>query len=556
MSIKPRLIRLSIGSPKEIPLGSETLTIGRDPSSGLRLDEPIVSSNHCRIEHERDGFVLVDCDSLNGTFINGSATSRSLLEHGDEILIGSAKFCFLLDDSAPPSNRIRIEKHDQVVLISSRSTVLGPMDPLDVRISEDMRVLLTLSSEINQIDSSSELQEVLLKRIFEIVPAEEGVILLGSSTNEVLNADSPLQRRRISTGRQISISRTVVEHVFKSGESMLRNDILAEPLSESIVASGIRSVLCIPLVMVNTTIGIVYLTTTNRETPFDETHLRLTVAIAAIAAVALEHLRYVEWLEAENRQLEREVEIRHEMIGASPKMQEVYEKISILAPTSSPVLILGETGTGKELTARAIHNNSSRRNGPFVAVNGAGITETLYTVALFGTVKGAYTGGPDRDTKGFIEEADGGTLFLDELGDIPIHCQASLLRVIEEQKVLRVGSTRPIAVDIRLISATNHSLKDDIRGGRFREDLYFRMGLQLELPPLRERLDDIPLLVKFFVQKFRHLTSREIGATPPSTLRALQEYSWPGNVRELGSAIRYGGSFWKIRPNQSRRSSY
>jgi len=300
----------------------------------------------------------------------------------------------------------------------------------------------------------------------------------------------------------------------------------------------------------NTAIGVVYLATTAAGTPFDETHLQLTTAIAGIAALALEHVRYVEWLETENRQLAHEVNLRHDMIGESPVMKNVYEAISLLAPTDSPVLILGESGTGKELAAHAIHNNSNRRNGPFVAVNCGSITETLFASALFGHIKGAFTGA-ERDQKGFIEEADGGTLFLDELGDLPLHCQAALLRVLEEQQVRRVGSIRPISVDIRLISATNLPLKEQIQSGKFRADLYFRMGLPLEMPPLRERLEDIPALVKFFIQKYQHITQREIGSTPPNTIRLLQEHNWPGNIRELGGAIRWAvvfGKFDRIRP--------
>ena len=231
-------------------------------------------------------------------------------------------------------------------------------------------------------------------------------------------------------------------------------------------------------------------------------------------------------------------------------MKKCYEAISLVAPTDSPVLVLGESGTGKELAARAIHGNSNRRNSPFVAVNCGSIADTLFASALFGHVKGAFTGA-DRDQKGFIEEADGGTLFLDELGDLPLHCQAALLRVLEEQQVRRVGSTREITVNIRLISATNRSLKDEIQAGRFRDDLYYRMGLPLEMPSLRDRLEDLPSLVKFFLQKFKHYTHREIGPTPPNTIRALQDYDWPGNVRELAGAIRWAVVFGKsdrIRP--------
>jgi transcriptional regulator with GAF, ATPase, and Fis domain len=325
---------------------------------------------------------------------------------------------------------------------------------------------------------------------------------------------------------------------------MLLNDLQVSPSTDSVVASGNRSDLCVPLLVKSVPVGVIYLTTTDAGTPFNETHLRLTTAIGGIAAIALEHARYVEWLENENRQMAHEMSLQHEMIGDSPKMKEVYEAISLVAPTDTPVLILGESGTGKELAARAIHNNSSRRHGPFVAVNCGAISETLFASALFGHVKGAFTGA-DRDHKGFIEEADGGTLFLDELGDLPLHCQAALLRVLEDQEIRRVGSGRTTRVDIRLISATNRSLKEDIQKEKFRADLYFRMGLPLEMPPLRERLEDVPALVNFFIGKHKKCTQREIGATPPNTLRVLQEYEWPGNVRELSGVIRWAVVFGK-----------
>jgi transcriptional regulator with PAS, ATPase and Fis domain len=276
----------------------------------------------------------------------------------------------------------------------------------------------------------------------------------------------------------------------------------------------------------------------------------LATAIAGIAAIALEHTRYVEWLEVENRQLSHEINARHDMVGDSAAMKKVYEAISLVAPTDSQVLILGESGTGKELAARAIHNNSNRRHGPFVAVNCGAIAESLFATELFGHVKGAFTGA-ERDKKGLIEEADGGTLFLDELSELALHSQAMLLRVLEDYEILRVGSTKPIRVDIRLISATNRSLNPELDRGAFRADLFYRMGLPLQMPPLRERLEDIPQLAKFFIHKFKNYTQRELAATPPDTIRVLQEYHWPGNVRELMRAIQWAVVFGKsnrIRP--------
>jgi Nif-specific regulatory protein len=560
--MRPRLVRSSGTAQAEIPLDSDELTFGRDPANSIRLEDPVVSSRHCRIERESDRFVLIDNQSTNGTFVNGIAATRAYLEPGDEIRIGHNCFYFVVDETAADQTRaIRIDDSRDTTLLSSETVQLSPSDsaylksrltddPVALqRMAHDLSVLLRLNKDINEIDDSGQLQKELLERIFEIVPAESGVIMLGSDLQTLFQGPF-VSLQTLPTDNPIRVSRTIVQQVFASGESMLRNDLLTDNSSESIVASQLHSVLCVPLAVMNTRIGVLYLATTNARTSFDQQHLELITAIAGIAAVALEHVRYVEWLEVENRQLSHEVSVSHNMVGESAKMQTVYEAISLVAPTESTVLILGESGTGKELAARAIHNNSNRRNGPFVIVNCGAIADTLFTSELFGHVKGAFTGA-ERDKKGFLEEADGGTLFFDELGELPLHCQAALLRVLEEKQVLRVGSTRPIPVDIRLISATNRSLVEDVRAGGFRADLYFRMGLPLQLPPLRDRLEDIPLLVKFFIQKYKGDTHREIGRTPPETIRVLQQYDWPGNVRELGRAIQWAVVFGKsdrIRP--------
>lgn len=554
--------RLS-SSGGEIPLGSEGATIGRESANSIFVDDAMVSARHCRIECENDRFLIIDDGSTNGTYVNGTAVTRTYLTEGDEICVGHSRFRFLVQDfGAEPRQQVQLEDRDESAVFSTRTVQLNPTDSIYLksdpasgmaqlrRLAHDMNVLLKLSAEINEIDDSGELQNLLLDRIFEIVPADNGAILASADHKSFL--PSPVFRERAASGSQIRVSRTITQMVLTSGQSMLRNDLLGDgAMSDSIAASQVHSVLCVPLSVMNTRIGVLYLSATSPDTPsFDEGHLELTTAIAAIAAVALEHLRYVEWLESENQELSNEIALRHDMIGQGPKMLALYEKISQVAPNDNTVVILGESGTGKELVARAIHKNSNRRNGPFVPVNCGGINEPLFMSELFGHVKGAFTGS-DRDRKGFIEEADGGTLFLDEVAELPLPCQAALLRVIEDHEVVRVGSTRRIPVDVRLLSATSRILKDEIEAGRFRRDLFFRLGLPLELPPLRERLEDIPLLVRFFIQEYQQNTHRNLGLVPPETIRCLQEYSWPGNVRELGLAVQWAVVFGKsdrIRP--------
>jgi len=224
--------------------------------------------------------------------------------------------------------------------------------------------------------------------------------------------------------------------------------------------------------------------------------------------------------------------------GASAAMQGIFEVVRRVAPTNISVLIEGPSGTGKELLARAIHNNSLRRLKPFKPVNCAGLTETLLESELFGHVKGAFTGA-NADRKGLFEIADQGTLFLDEIGDMPLTMQAKLLRVIEDGVVIPVGSNKPTVVDVRIISATNQNLRKLIEQNRFREDLYFRIrGVDMSLPALRDRPEDIPLLARHFLDEAVEETGSKVTGITEAAMRALTTYEWPGNIRQLKNTIR------------------
>lgn len=229
----------------------------------------------------------------------------------------------------------------------------------------------------------------------------------------------------------------------------------------------------------------------------------------------------------------------HNIIGKSRPMQTVFELIEQVADTDATVLVEGETGTGKELVARAIHQLSGRHAGPFVAVNCSALPESLLESELFGHVRGAFTGAA-RDKTGRFEAAAGGTIFLDEIGDISPTIQVKLLRVLQEHRIERVGGEQPMAVDIRVISATNRALAELVAHGQFRQDLLYRLRvIPVELPPLRERRDDIPLLAQHFVERFRAQTGRPIEGLDADALALLVDYRWPGNVRELENVIEY-----------------
>jgi PAS domain S-box-containing protein len=227
------------------------------------------------------------------------------------------------------------------------------------------------------------------------------------------------------------------------------------------------------------------------------------------------------------------------IMGKNPKMQDLYNLIEVVSNTNSTVLILGETGTGKDLVAKAIHYNSPRRERPFIKVSCAALPESLLESEIFGHKRGAFTGAVN-DKPGRFLRADGGTIFLDEIGEIPLSIQVKLLRVLEEKEFEPLGGTKPIRVDVRIIAATNRDLKEDISQGRFREDLFYRLNVvPIHIPPLRERKDDIPLLVDHFIKKFSNGAKKKICSISPHALRTLLDYSWPGNVRQLENVMEY-----------------
>ena len=245
-------------------------------------------------------------------------------------------------------------------------------------------------------------------------------------------------------------------------------------------------------------------------------------------------------LRREVTHLRREVERRYSfenIIGKSKSMQEVFRQIEKVAASRSVVLIFGESGTGKELVARAIHHRSGRKNGPLVVIDCGAIPENLQESELFGHIKGSFTGAVSAK-RGLFEEADGGTLFLDEVGDLSASSQAKLLRVLQEGTIRRVGDTKTIQVDVRVIAATNREMSSEMRDGRFREDLYYRLNVvPLHLPPLRERREDIPLLIDLFIRRYGAEARKGVTRISPSAMELLLDYPWPGNVRELENVI-------------------
>jgi len=309
---------------------------------------------------------------------------------------------------------------------------------------------------------------------------------------------------------------------------------------------GMQSVCAIPLLSGERSLGVLFFMAA-REAAFHELRRDLLDQVGSAVAVALDHcLAYEEVrdlrdrLVRENVYLQEEIRREHpfeELVGSSPTLGAALHKVDQVAPGNTSVLILGETGTGKELIARAIHNRSARRDRPLVKVNCSAISAGLVESELFGHVKGAFTGALERRV-GRFELADGGTIFLDEIGELPLETQVKLLRVLQEQEFEPVGSSRTLRVDVRVIAATNRDLQEAVRTGRFRPDLFYRLNVfPIAIPPLRERRADIPQLVMFFLSRFSRSLGKQISAVAPETMQHLCAYEWPGNVRELQNVI-------------------
>lgn len=535
--MKPRLAAIS-GRLKgaTFSIGEETVVIGRDTSVSLCISDASVSRRHSQIEKQGEDFVLSDLDSLNGTFINDVPVKSRRLEHGDRVRIGESQFLFLLCDGERVTASSQVNFDDQSV--QSGSTVQLRFDDALYLMARDLTALLKVSTTINAIHGLEELQKKLIELLFEVVPAQHGAILLSNESEEEFETPFGLDRSQGST-EPITISRTIARQVMREKAALLSTNPATDPAlaSESMMKVMPGSVLCVPLMMFDRALGVLYLDTKEVDAQINQDHLQLVTAIAGIAAVAIQNARHIEWLEGENRRLLEDVNIEHNMVGESTVMRQVYQLISKVAPTDSTVLISGESGTGKELAARAIHQNSKRVNKPFVAVNCAALAESLLESELFGHEKGAFTGAIAQK-KGRMEIADGGTLFLDEVGEISPALQVKLLRVLQEREFERVGGSRTIKVDIRLVAATNQDLEQAIAQGRFRQDLFYRLNVvSVEMPALRERREDIPLLASYFVEKYGEKCNRHVKGISLEARMRLKEYDWPGNVRELENAI-------------------
>ncbi|HEY4900413.1 MAG TPA: sigma 54-interacting transcriptional regulator, partial [Terriglobales bacterium] len=493
-----------------------------------------VSRKHCIISQVSAGnFEIADLDSHNGTFVNGVQVTRTPIHHGDRIRIGISEFVFLTgpDGDALLSSRVGRETTSvelKTLFLDQRSGL--PSNASGVgRMARDLTAFFKITNVINSTHDVETLQRELLVLISEVIPAAQSAIVLQSSTS-----DEPYPACTWSgdggAGQELVIREEWAQRAMWERCAVFTVASAGSPTAEH--------VLCVPLIAVENILGVIYLASPASSPPFGEDHVFFLSAVSRIAAVTLENLLQLDSLRAENQRLRADVSA-DTLIGESRAMLRVTEFIGRVAKGDSTVLVRGESGTGKELVARAIHANSLRPTRPFVAINCAAIPETLLESELFGHEKGAFTGAA-ATKKGKLEAAEDGTLFLDEIGEMAPLLQAKLLRALQQREFERLGGTRLLPFNARVVAATNKNLELAIKAGEFRQDLYYRLNVvSVALPPLRDHREDIPALAMYFANKFAAKCKRGFKGIAPEARSLLMQYSWPGNVRELENAIEH-----------------
>ncbi len=522
-----------------LPLNDELVSVGRDTTNDISLSDLALSRLHCTIE-TRDGVWRIrDRRSSNGTFVNGTQVTDHELSDRDRIALGDSLFLFVVDPPGSGAPPVTDRSPELVTLLhlDDAAYLRSEADQTSGSRSErDLRTLVRISAKINSVRLEDDLYRDLLDLLADAIPADQiAVISLAADTDLVIAAS-----RHAPDAAPMPVSNTIVRQAIREGAGLLNLDVASSGAcvaADTVATAGWQSILCVPMLVRDRALGALYLTASTSEA-FDEGHLQLLTATANVAAIALDNVRQMAWLESEKDRLQAALESdQGGLVGRSAAMQRIYALIGKVARSDATVLITGETGTGKELVARAIHLNSDRAKRPFVPINCAALTDTLLESELFGHERGAFTGAVAQK-KGKLEVAAGGTVFLDEVGELAPALQSKLLRALQEREIERVGGTRPVHVDIRLISATNRNLAEEVAAGRFRRDLFHRLNVvQIDVPPLRARREDIAPLACHFLTRFARKATRPVRDFSPGVLKYLIAYDWPGNVRELENTI-------------------
>ncbi|MCY3871990.1 MAG: sigma 54-interacting transcriptional regulator [Gemmatimonadetes bacterium] len=426
----------------------------------------------------------------------------------------------------------------------NRDAISSSEISVDTLSVDRLRLLYDVSRELTTERDVKVLLDRTLGNLLTVYPAERVVVAIKNETQKGFVVDA-VRYHNLEVDDAEALSGDIIRWVIETNEPVLSFDAQSdERLNQyqSVIDYNIRSVLCVPLFHVKEgVIGALYVDHRGMGNAFSETDQTFLQAFANLVGMALVNARMYEQLGEKAQYLQQEVERRYrldDMVGQSDAMQTIYLLIETAAKSDIPVLVQGETGTGKELAARAIHYNSTRKDQRFLSQNCATLSPELLQSELFGHKRGAFTGASE-DHKGIFEAADGGTVLLDEIADAPPQLQRSLLRVLQEGEIRRVGETEDRRVDVRIIAATNRDLKKEVENGSFREDLYYRLhGIQIDMPPLREHIEDVPLLAEHLLIREKEEANKSVGGLTVGAIKVLTSHNWPGNVRELENAIR------------------
>jgi Nif-specific regulatory protein len=523
-------------------------SIGRAVSNSLCVEDPLVSRHHCVVTRKGSQYILTDRGSVNRTYVNGLPMEEHPLRNGDEVKIGESLFVFLANGGAEsetggpdPLLEKTIHLHRTQVVRAPLPTQFaeGPADPPGSPAgARGLEALLSIGEAIPASLGLDGVERDLLAPLGWAFSAERATLVLAARGQ----GDAPSLyewKSELASDGAGPPAAALVDRMVREPQPILWN----RPSKPAGGAAGtldlpvgpqVNGLAVVPLVAFQRLIGALCLTSKNH---FDERQFRFLKKASGLVAGVVSHAVNAREQATAARLRRAEINLEHNMVGEGPLMRRVYETIAKVAPTDSTVLIRGESGTGKELAARAIHRSSLRAASPFIAINCAALTETLLESELFGHEKGAFTGAVAQK-KGKLEEAAGGTIFFDEIGEMSAVLQAKLLRVLQEREFERVGGTRTVKADVRVIAATNRDLDEAIRRGAFRSDLYFRLNvISLAMPPLREHPEDIDALANHFAQKHSRKLKRRIAGISKQAYVHLRGYDWPGNVRELENVV-------------------
>lgn len=547
---------------QEFPVTSGMMTFGRSDDCDVVLSDPNVSRRHAHAVVLNGMVALVDLGSSNGTLVNGVPISRAFLMDGDVVTLGATVFHFVeemeLSDevgSVRPQGMEAAATHNLApkTEVSESGSSADPLthtrlfSPADEDLKIDalkdiylkLKSLYRIFMEVAQAPSLKQIFEAVARGVTMSTSVQRAVFLLsdekssGAWEHYFTHGSVRLSDEQLDSPPFMPL----IEQAAASRRAVLA---LMAPDGTATVGSPESNVLTVPLIKAGKVSAIIYADNPEGGAAISREDIDFITMLALQVAVRLNQFEQVQQLTQENRQLRRAADESYTVVVQNESMKRLMSVAERVAQTDSTALITGESGTGKELIARTVHRFSKRASKPLVAVNCAALPETLLESELFGHEKGAFTGAVDRRI-GKFELADGGTLFLDEIGDISANAQAKLLRVLQEGELQRVGGNKNIKVDVRLIAATNKDLLAEVQQGNFRNDLYYRLRvIELTIPPLRQRVDDIPALAEYFFKQLRKRTNAEVKRIGQSAMNALLAYPWPGNVRELRNVIERG----------------